>query len=398
MDAHPLATGRRLRSSLGATPSWRDCPGAGRAEHSNLPRRAGRRGAWSGKTACSLSSALVQKSGVAWCWRAGLPSSSGPAPSACSCMPWTTASFRSASRSWNVSKSELVAELACVFPPLSASTPSTQRHCRKSAIEPIGQCGLVLERSAPPDPSCLSSTTSTGRTPASEELLSYLLRHPPGGPVLLAVAFRPSQLPPRLETASPATGREGRSASSCAPYGRGGNRAVLERLSTGEPGGDLPGERRQPLLLEELARAIGQGSEAERQGPGSRRRLYPAGGKERPRRGASTALRACQALLEGASVAGDPWEVDTAASAGRMDGDEAEVLAAWTSCSRLGWSVHRHPRRSGSGTHRSPGYLPVPRRRLADHSPCPGGPATLRPGRVAGAACAPSGSLGQRRG
>src|SRR5438552_511541 len=104
--------------------------------------------------------------------------------------------------------------------------------------------------------------------PASEELLSYLLRHPPGGPVLLAVAFRPSQLPPRLETCLAAATREGRAErlelrplteeEATELFGAAVDQASREEIYR-ESGGN-------PFYLEELARAIGQGSEAERQG------------------------------------------------------------------------------------------------------------------------------------
>jgi predicted ATPase len=44
--------------------------------------------------------------------------------------------------------------------------------------------------------------------PGSLELLSYLLAHPPRGPVLLTLGFRPAQLPARLATALAAAERD----------------------------------------------------------------------------------------------------------------------------------------------------------------------------------------------
>ena len=141
--------------------------------------------------------------------------------------------------------------------------------------------------------------------PATLELLEHLMRRPPERPHLLVAALRPGDVAERLLAIRPAA------ALDLGPLAREAAEPLLaglvdpderERMFT-QSGGN-------PLLLEELARA-GPGAEA----PGG---IVAAIGAER------AALPApARMLLDGAAIAGDPFDLDLAAAAGGLDADHA---------------------------------------------------------------------------
>jgi len=141
--------------------------------------------------------------------------------------------------------------------------------------------------------------------PATLELLEHLMRRPPERPHLLVAALRPGDVAERLLAIRPAA------ALDLGPLAREAAEPLLaglvdpderERMFT-QSGGN-------PLLLEELARA-GPGAEA----PGG---IVAAIGAER------AALPApARMLLDGAAIAGDPFDLDLAAAAGGLDADQA---------------------------------------------------------------------------
>ena len=155
--------------------------------------------------------------------------------------------------------------------------------------------------------------------PASLELIAALLRRPPRARVLLAVAFRDGA----GAGAAAARRSASRSATGCSTRVALGPLdpadAAARLLGAGEPRerprGALPRQRRQPVLPR-AARA------APRAGRTSRRR--PAPGCRAPSRRRSPAssrrsARARASLLEGAAVAGEPFEPEVAAAAAGIE-------------------------------------------------------------------------------
>ena len=141
--------------------------------------------------------------------------------------------------------------------------------------------------------------------PATLELLEHLMRRPPERPHLLVAALRPGDVAERLLAIRPAA------ALDLGPLAREAAEPLLaglvdpnerERMFT-QSGGN-------PLLLEELARA-GPGAEA----PGG---IVAAIGAER-----AALPTPARMLLDGAAIAGDPFDLDLAAAAGGLDADQA---------------------------------------------------------------------------
>jgi tetratricopeptide (TPR) repeat protein len=141
--------------------------------------------------------------------------------------------------------------------------------------------------------------------PATLELLEHLMRRPPERPHLLVAALRPGEVAERLLAIRPAA------ALDLGPLAREAAEPLLADL-------DDPDERERvftrsggnPLLLEELALA-GPGAEA----PGG---VVAAIGAER-----AALAEPARMLLDGAAIAGDPFDLDLAAAAGGLDADRA---------------------------------------------------------------------------
>jgi DNA-binding NarL/FixJ family response regulator len=141
--------------------------------------------------------------------------------------------------------------------------------------------------------------------PATLELLEHLMRRPPERPHVLVAAARPGEVADRLLAIRPAA------ALDLGPLARDAAEALLADL-------DDPDERERvfthsggnPLLLEELVRA-GPGAAA----PGG---VVAAVGAER-----AALPEPAGTLLDGAAVAGDPFDLDLAAAAAGLDNDQA---------------------------------------------------------------------------
>jgi DNA-binding CsgD family transcriptional regulator len=222
-------------------------------------------------------------------------------------------------------------ELAHVFPALTgladraAPTFQDARHRTNRAVR------ALLERLAATKPLVLILDDVHWADAASIDLLASLLHRPPSAPVLLVLAARPHQVSPRLATAlqratrdrsltpmslGPLTadeaaellGRDRLDAPASALYAEaGGNPFYLEQLGRSTPGATATATAAAPLdrhvklagvqvpplvaaaLIEELALLS----------PGSRR------------------------VLEGASVAGDPFEPELAATAADVGEQQA---------------------------------------------------------------------------
>jgi DNA-binding NarL/FixJ family response regulator len=209
-------------------------------------------------------------------------------------------------------------ELASVFPSLSTLAAGGEVSVQNERYRSHRAVRALLEHLAETRPLLLVLDDFHWADSASVELLGALLRHPPGAPVLTALALRPRQLPERLSVAferahraetlarielaalTPAQAREFLGATVSAA----GATALYE-----ESGGN-------PFYLEQLARSLDR--------PGSTRL---ASDVSLTRIGIPSAVAASvseeltllsgggRLVLDGAAVAGDPFEPELAAAA-----------------------------------------------------------------------------------
>ena len=190
---------------------------------------------------------------------------------------------------------------------------------------------VLLEHLAVPKPLVVLLDDFHWADPASTDLLSALLRRPPAAGVLIAIAARPTQLPTRLATALERAHRAGLLARvELPPLTREETRALVgERADQlyEETGGN-------PFYLEQLARAR---TEAPTPTPGGEVSL--AGVQVPPMVAAALTEELsllpdfARRVLDGASVAGDPFELDLAAAAAGLP--EAQALDAVDELARL---------------------------------------------------------------
>jgi DNA-binding NarL/FixJ family response regulator/tetratricopeptide (TPR) repeat protein len=209
------------------------------------------------------------------------------------------------------------AELAQVLPslPAVAGRGMSLQHERYRAHRAVR---ALLERVAATRPLVLALDDLHWADPGSVELVGALLRRPPAAPVLMALAVRPRQVPDRL---SSALGRAIRAGTL--------TRLELGALTLGEAR-ELLGSARDcasasvlyeesggnPFYLEELARSLDRAGSVP-SGPG-----ISLEGLEVPITVAvsmneelSLLTDRARVVLEGAAVAGDPFEPDLAAAA-----------------------------------------------------------------------------------
>lgn len=189
----------------------------------------------------------------------------------------------------------------------------------------------LLEQLAAAKPLVLALDDFHWADPASTDLLSALLRRPPAAGVLIAIAARPIQLPARLATALERAHRAGLLARvELAPLTREETRELLgdrADLFYEETGGN-------PFYLEQLARAP-----ADTTPTASGKEISLAGVQVPP--AVATALteelsllpQAARRVLDGASVAGDPFEIELAAAAAGVP--DTQVLDAVDELTRL---------------------------------------------------------------
>ena len=221
------------------------------------------------------------------------------------------------------------AELAGLFPslsPLAGGAFGTglpvERHRSYRAVR------ALLEALGRTRPLVLALDDLHWADPASIELVSHLLVHRPQGAVLLALAFRPAQIPLRLATVLDAAVRDGSA-----------DRIELRPLSPDEAG-ELVGSSIDRATREELYRHSGGNPfylqqlmrvERHRNGQDSRPMRWSDNGVPAAVRAAlatelGTLSTQARTMLQGAAVAGDPFEPDLAAQTAELA--EADALAA----------------------------------------------------------------------
>jgi DNA-binding SARP family transcriptional activator/tetratricopeptide (TPR) repeat protein len=227
------------------------------------------------------------------------------------------------------SSSGAFALLSTVFPALCDRFPTgpepvtVERYWFHRAVR------TLLETLSAADGLVLSLDDLQWTDDGTAELIDHLVRHPPRTPLLLALAYRPRQAPPRLAAALARAGAEGRAA-----------RIELGPLSPAE-GAELCGARADqwrfrrlyeasggnPFYLEALTRSAGNGSPpaapvvsapvADDLPPSVRAALLEELG------GLSATARVC---AQAAAVLGDSFEADMVAVVAQTG--EAQALAA----------------------------------------------------------------------
>ena len=207
--------------------------------------------------------------------------------------------------------------LAHVFPSLRAeAAPQLERYRMHRAVR------LLLEALAEPRPLVLLLDDVHWADSGSTDLLGALLRRRPAAPVLIGLAARPRQLPERLSIAlERAWGAGDLVRIELGALSRDEARELVGDVAAYEESGG------NPFYLEQLARTPGRGD-------GNGAAGVTLGGVRVPR-GVAAALSAELALLpdevrralEGASVAGDPFEPELAAAAAELpEGVAMEAL------------------------------------------------------------------------
>ena len=211
-------------------------------------------------------------------------------------------------------------ELAQVFPSLTALGTAQAVALQHERYRSHRAVRALLEELASAQPLVLALDDLHWADSASLELFGALLRRPPAG-VLLATTVRPHQVPERLAAALSRAERD-----SMLTRVELGPLTVEEAESlVGDAAGALYGESGgNPFYLEQLARAIRAGGRRGRGFPG--RDTSPRLGRRGPHRGADAALAPARLALEGAAVAGDPFEPELAAAAAELP--ETSVMDA----------------------------------------------------------------------
>jgi DNA-binding CsgD family transcriptional regulator/tetratricopeptide (TPR) repeat protein len=219
---------------------------------------------------------------------------------------------------------DVLTELAHVFPSLSRLATAPVVALQHERYRTHRAVRALFEHLAKTRPLVLVLDDFHWADSASIELLGALLRRPPAAPVLIAVAVRPRQMPERLATA----------------LERAHRAAALIRVQLGAltplEARELVGERvdvlyeesgGNPFYLEQLSRSLN------REGASSRSPEVALAGIDVPSAVAASlneelALLSdgARRVLEGAAVAGDPFEPELAAAAANTS--EAEAMDA----------------------------------------------------------------------
>jgi ATP/maltotriose-dependent transcriptional regulator MalT len=213
------------------------------------------------------------------------------------------------------------AELTQVFPSLSAFATPVHVAARHERYRSHRAVRALLEELAQRRPLMLLLDDLHWADMASIELVSALLRRPPSAPVLIAFAVRPRQLPPRFATALERVGREG-ALTRVELYGLTLDEA--RELLADRPDSDASALYEQtggnPFYLEQLARHGGNGPT---RAGGSRASGIPSAVAASLGEELTSLSPTARLVLEGAAVAGDPFQLELAAAAAAVSEDVA---------------------------------------------------------------------------
>lgn len=231
---------------------------------------------------------------------------------------------------------QVQAELARVFPSLSALGRGREVALQQERYRSHRAVRELLERIAAPTPLVLVLDDVHWADSASVELLGALLRRPPAAAVLITLAARPRQAPERLS----------------APLERAQREAVLTRV---ELGALSPAEARaflgealdatqaaalyeesggNPFYLQQLAWALELTGGAPSTGPEVSLAIgVPSAVAAALTEELALLSEGSRRVLEGAAVAGDPFELELAAAAAATS--EASTMEALDELLRL---------------------------------------------------------------
>ena len=281
------------------------------------------------------------------------------------------------------------AELARVFPALTSFGGDGAQALQNERYRAHRAVRTLLEVLAT-KPTLLVLDDFHWADSASIELTGALLRRPPAAPVLLVLAFRPRQLPGRLAAElSRAERNDLLTRIELAPLSAPAARELLGTGSSEPPAAQLYEESGGvPFYLEQLARVSGDGRGGQ---------AWPAAAPS-CRNVPSMVQRRCaeelmllsdgaRRLLQGAAVAGDPFEPELAAAAAGVTEAEAIDGARRAAGARLRPPDRRPaalpvppPARPPGRLRVSPGRLAAGRARAQPPRRSPGGPRPPRRG------------------
>ncbi|HEV8097635.1 MAG TPA: BREX system ATP-binding domain-containing protein, partial [Gaiellaceae bacterium] len=227
-------------------------------------------------------------------------------------------------RRLNLLDEDVRAELAHVFPALATQASDGAKSAQHERYRTHRAVRALLELLAATKPFVLELDDLHWADSGSIELVGALLRRPPTAPVLIALAIRPRQVPERLSAALDRAHREGRIARlELGALTAGETRELLGDTVEGAVATALYEESGgNPFYLEQLARSAGRG-------------LQPRPATSEPSLAelevppmVAAALTeelallsdGTRSVLEGAAVAGDPFEPELAAAAAAVTG------------------------------------------------------------------------------
>jgi DNA-binding CsgD family transcriptional regulator len=205
------------------------------------------------------------------------------------------------------------ADLAAVLPSAASATPAPSAPGARERFRCHRALRALLEMLGRERPVALLLDDLHWADDASVELVLHLLRRPPRAPHLLAFALRPMDPAPRILHATRAAA--GSRLLSLTPLahdasleliGHVGDAALRERLAREAAG--------NPLFLQELARVAREPGDA-----------LPPTLLAAVRLEVGAMPPTARALLDGAAVAGDPFDPELAAAAAGLDAADALV-------------------------------------------------------------------------
>ena len=226
----------------------------------------------------------------------------------------------------------LAPELAPVFPALVPSAPRPAAPFDAERFHTHRALRALLERLARRRPLTLTLDDLHWADAETVELVAHLLRHPPRGRVLLAIAYRPAHVSPVLGDAVAQARRDGRcSLLELAPLTPEEAGALIAGMVPEAARGEIVRESAgNPFFLEQLVRG---GGPAAASGPAAGDGDVPPAVSAALERELAAASATARGLLSGGAVAGEPFEIEVAALAAQLDFDDAlraldELLAA----------------------------------------------------------------------
>jgi DNA-binding CsgD family transcriptional regulator len=216
-------------------------------------------------------------------------------------------------------------ELGAVLPILAggdqaaAPLPTTERYQLHRAF------AALFEALAAEKPVVVALDDLHWADGASIEVLLHLLERPPAAPVLLALAYRPRQLPPGLGRGLGGAAQRGAERLELSPLSWEQAARLLPRDLSAEVGRRLFRQSAgNPFYLEQLLRAASQGEPPGGRALGGRADgAVPSAVIAATAREVATLGETARGVLEGAAVAGDPFEPELAAAAAELDPEQA---------------------------------------------------------------------------